>query len=545
MVRLDAPQLQRPSTLAPAPSERFVRLLLLEDNPLDAALTTARLRKAGLEPLVTLAPDRPAFERALSEEQFDLILAADALPHFDGMAALRLARQTRPGVPFILISGRVGEEAAIETLQQGATDYVLKHRLERLVPAVTRALKEAAEHTGRVRAQRLFKESEERFRNVIDAVPQLIWVANAEGQILFSNQAWVQRSPGVAHWCNAQLLHPQDYASCLAAWQTALASEPGPFSLEVRFLDRADEPDQPGHAGRWHLLRLTPMQPSAGSPPNALPDWLGTATDIQDRKLNEEALRTAEKLSVTGRMAATIAHEINNPLESLINLIFLARMESQDNPRALHYLDMTGNELERVSSITKQTLQFYRDPLTPVSIDGCDLLEEVLRLFQTRLCAKGITTHFQAQPGIVFHAIKGEIRQVLINLINNAIDAVRKDGHIELAVDLRQPHVDAVGLPPVRTAPHIEITVTDNGTGIAPGDVARLFQPFFSTKGSHGTGLGLWVSKGIVEKHGGTLDLSTTLSTPCPSDPAANTGRRTTARVCLPLSAAAELQKQA
>lgn len=520
-----------------ARAEHSVRILLLEDSPLDAELTTERLRKAGLEPLVTLASDRRSFEDALATSAFDIILADYALPDFDGLAALRLARAKSPGIPFVFISGRVGEEVAIETLQQGATDYVLKHRLERLVPAVTRALKEATEHSDRVRAQRLFLESEERFRHVIDAVPQLIWVANTEGKILYSNQAWVQHSPGITHWCDIALIHPADYAHCHRTWQNALAAEPQPFSLELRLLRRADQ------SYRWHLLRLTPMQPSAGSQADTAPDWLGTATDLQDQKLNEEALRTAEKLSVTGRMAATIAHEINNPLESLVNLIFLVRMESQNNPRALEFLNMTDNELERISSITRQTLQFYRDPLMPVPVDAREILQEVLRLFETRLTAKGITTDFDAPEGIVFHAIKGEIRQVLINLVNNAIDAVQKEGHIAITVHLRQACAEkgtASSDQPgkqslVLTAPHVEITVTDNGPGIAPGDVSRLFQPFFSTKGSHGTGLGLWVSKGIVEKHGGSLDLYS-------EKPVETPERHTIARVCLPLSAAAELE---
>ena len=491
---------------------RPVRILMLEDSPLDAELATARLQKADLAPEVTLAHDRRSFEDALLAHPppsgYDLILAEYALPDFDGIAALALTREKLPYLPFIFISGRVGEEVVIDTLQRGATDYVLKHRLERLVPAVIRALRESQEHATRLSAEAMFRQSELRFRQLIDSVPQMVWVAASDGALLYSNQTWKDNvADGVPRWCEPALFHPSDYEIATAAWRRAL-ERIEPFTVEVRLLHRADQ------LYRWHLLRVTPMaaQPgpesgdaagnASGKPASQSPDeevhWLGTATDIQDQKLNEEALRTAEKLAVTGRMAAAIAHEINNPLESLTNLLFLVRLESSANQRALTFLDMTENELERISSITKQTLQFYRDPSVPVEIDTRAILEEVLRLFATRLKAKGIALTLEAPDGILFQAIKGEIRQVLINLVNNAIDAVQQKGSIA---------IEAARVEREGQAAAVQILVHDNGSGIQPEQQGRLFQPFFSTKGAHGTGLGLWVSKGIVEKHGGTLRL--------------------------------------
>ncbi len=492
---------------------------MLEDSVLDAELAIARLTRADLAPETTLARNRHEFETALLARPYDLILADYALPDFDGVAALALACAHLPLVPFIFISGRVGEEVAIDTLQRGATDYVLKHRLERLVPAVTRALKEAEEHETRMQAEAMFRESEQRFRHVIDAVPQFIWVSTAEGVLRYSNQAWKTYVPeDLTRWCDRALFHPDDFKSCMQAWQNALERNE-PLILDVRLLRRSDR------TYRWHLLRIAPMAalPQVGDEQEA--DWLGTATDIEDQKLNEEALRTAEKLSVTGRMAAAIAHEINNPLESITNLLFLVRLESSGNERALSFLDMTENELDRISSITKQTLQFYRDPAVPVAVDVREILDEVLRLFSTRLTAKGISVTMNVDSGIVFEAIKGEVRQVLINLVTNAIDAVSVKGKI----DLEARRVEYSG------SPAVEITVFDNGSGITPEQSEKLFQPFFSTKGVHGTGLGLWVSKGIVEKHGGRLQLSSS----------GGSGSRTAASVVLPLKAKAELQQGA
>jgi signal transduction histidine kinase/FixJ family two-component response regulator len=502
-------------------SRDTIRVLLLEDDALDAELTVDRLERSGLNLDVTRATGRCDFEEAIASPRYDVILADYAMPDFGGIAALELSRQMQPGVPFIFVSGRVGEEVAIDTLQRGATDYVLKHRLERLAPAVVRAVKEAREHTKRVQVEALFRQSELRFQQVVNAVPQMIWLFDDEEHLGFCNQAWCDYMGDHVHMCcDEALFHPADYQSFRDAWHVALERHSA-FTLELRLRRISD------HSYRWHLLRAQPIAPEVNmSTPNQpsahKPMWLGTATDVEDQKLNEEALRTAEKLSVTGRMAAAIAHEINNPLEAITNLLFLVRLESEGNPRALAYLETTDGELERISAITKQTLQFYRDPAVPVEIDAAELIEEVLHLFRTRFNGKNIHVAFHPSSRIHFQANKGEIRQVLINLVNNAIDAVPLHGHIDIQVDGRI----------FRGADAVEVRICDDGPGLQPEQYVRLFQPFFSTKGAHGTGLGLWVSKGIVEKHGGHLRLHSH---------AANGESRTFATMILPVIADAAL----
>jgi signal transduction histidine kinase/CheY-like chemotaxis protein len=502
--------------MAEANEQAPLRVLLLEDSPLDAELAIARLEKAGLVLDATTACDRASYFEHLVAREYDLILADYALPDFDGLAALKAARALYPHLPFIFISGRVGEEVAIETLQRGATDYVLKHRPERLVPAVTRALKEAAEHKTRMLVERRFRESESRFHHVIDALPQMVWIAATDGTLLYTNKTWNESVPaGTRSWLDDGVIHPEDRAACVAARRRAIAAQEA-FCCECR-LHRASD-----RSWRWHLVRMVPLAFTRGEDGSSRLDWLGTATDLQEQKLNEEALRTAEKLAVTGRMMAGIAHEINNPLESVSNLIFLARMEAKDNPQVIEYLEMTENELARVASITKQTLQFYRDPLTPGPVDAREILEEVIRLFATRLRAKGVGLMLEVEKTIVFEAIKGEIRQVLINLVGNAIDAVPAGGEIAVTAKIVRHQEREM----------VQMQIRDNGVGLAAAQLGRLFQPFFSTKGAHGTGLGLWVSKGIVEKHDGTIKLASHRE---------NGHNSTTATVLLPLQVAGEL----
>jgi PAS domain S-box-containing protein len=468
----------------------MLRILLLDADPLDAERIVTRLKDAGLSLQVTRASAGREFQEAVDagRGRYDVILAEYALPDFDGPSALSLARRQQPGVPFIFISGCVGEEIAIDTLQLGATDYVLKHRMERLAPAVVRAVKEAREHAARVQVEALFRQSETRFQQVVNAVPQMIWLFDDEEHLGFCNQAWrTYMGDEVRMCCDEALFHPADYQNFRDAWHAALQGHRG-FTLELRLRRREDR------SYRWHLMRTQPLAPET-APQGRM--WLGTATDIEDQKLNEQALRTAEKLSVTGRMAAAIAHEINNPLEAVTNLLFLVRLESEGNEQALAYLETTEGELERISAITRQTLQFYRDPVVPVEIDAGELIGEVMRLFKTRFNTKSIESAFHAPSQLHFWANKGEIRQVLINLVNNAIDAVPVHGRIQVEAEGRL----------FRGAAAVEVRICDNGPGLQPEQYARLFQPFFSTKGAHGTGLGLWVSKGIVEKHGGRLRL--------------------------------------
>jgi signal transduction histidine kinase len=356
-----------------------------------------------------------------------------------------------------------------------------------------------------------------RFRRVIDALPQMVWMATTDGALIYTNKAWVESVPaGTKSWLDQAVIHPEDRLACLTAWRRAVSRKEA-LSCEARLARGSDG------SWRWHLIRMVPLAATRTEEDgSSAVDWLGTATDLQEQKLNEEALRTAEKLAVTGRMMAGIAHEINNPLESVSNLIFLARLEAKDNPQVLEYLDTTESELARVAAITKQTLQFYRDPLTPTPVDAREVLEEVVRLFSTRLASKRIRLSLEVEKGVVFKAIKGEIRQVLINLVGNAIDAVPAGGEIEVMAQVVKQGSRRM----------VQIEIQDNGVGLAAAQLDRLFQPFFSTKGSHGTGLGLWVSKGIVEKHEGSITIVSQRD---------EGGNCTTATVLLPLEIADEL----
>jgi len=241
--------------------------------------------------------------------------------------------------------------------------------------------------------------------------------------------------------------------------------------------------------------------------------------DITSQIQAEEALRQAEKLAAMGRVAGIIAHEINNPLEAITNTFYLLRNHPSLDDEARYYASMAEQELERAAHITRQTLSFYRDSKQPISISLTDLLDNVVELQQRPIAANRIALQKKYASAGVVRGFPGELRQVFLNLISNAIQAMPAGGTLRLRV------AEATDGESQRRG--IAISVIDTGSGIRPEDAARLFQPFFTTKSAKGTGLGLWISKGIVQKYDGNIRFRCFRSA---------TGTRTCFRVFLPAS---------
>jgi len=227
--------------------------------------------------------------------------------------------------------------------------------------------------------------------------------------------------------------------------------------------------------------------------------WAGVIVlDASERKRSEEALRKSEKLAVTGRLAASIAHEINNPLEAITNLLFLLRNFSSLDDPALHYVKMAEYEVRRISEITQQTLRFYRQSTLPARATLAEMLDSVLSLYQGRLHALDLHVERRYNPSLDLFCFPGEIRQVLANLVANSIDATDPGGRLLVRA---RPSRDWKN--PARTG--IRFVVADTGAGMAPDVRERIFEAFYTTKDVTGTGLGLWVSHEIILKHRGIV----------------------------------------
>ena len=221
-----------------------------------------------------------------------------------------------------------------------------------------------------------------------------------------------------------------------------------------------------------------------------------TLLDVSERMMIEEALRRSEKLAAAGRIAGTLAHEINNPLSAVTNLLYLLQTSNIDDSLR-HYVDLAAGELARVSHIARNTLSFYREAASPVPVQMSEVLDSVLELYARQLADKSlkVTRHYHNDGEI--QNFPGELRQVFSNLVLNAIDALPVNG--ELLLSIRSCGVSGGRIRGVR------VLVADRGAGIPANLRPKLFEPFFTTKGERGTGLGLWVSHGIVQKQGGNI----------------------------------------
>jgi two-component system NtrC family sensor kinase len=228
--------------------------------------------------------------------------------------------------------------------------------------------------------------------------------------------------------------------------------------------------------------------------------------EMRARKRAEEALINSEKLASVGRMAAVLSHEINNPLESVTNLLYIAKTAQGIPEETRNYLEMADGELRRIAHITRQTLGFYREIAAPISFQVAKLFESIVDLLQAKVVARRATVHILCDDGLQITAFQGELRQVFSNLMRNSLDAIPEGGTIILRASKIQS--DRGGRPAVR------ISVADSGHGISRTVLPRMFQPFFTTKGMVGNGLGLWVSKQIIEKHGGTMQVRSRTNAP-------------------------------
>ena len=227
--------------------------------------------------------------------------------------------------------------------------------------------------------------------------------------------------------------------------------------------------------------------------------WAGLIVqDISERKRSEESLRKTEKLAATGRLAASIAHEVNNPLEAITNLLYLLRNFCDLDEAAMRYVTMAEREGKRIAEIAQQTLRFYRQSTQPHRASMAELLDSILDLYQGRMSTLNIKVERQYDPDMDLYCYAGEVRQVFANLVGNAIDATSGGGRLVVRAR-RSRSWEFPGVSGVR------FTVADTGDGMDAGVRARVFEAFFTTKESTGTGLGLWVSHEIILKHRGVV----------------------------------------
>jgi len=492
--------------------KKKLTILHLEDQATDAELIHEAVREEWVDAEFHVVADAGTFKQALEQLVPDIVLSDYRVPGFSGHEALELVRAKETFIPFIYVSGSMGEEKAIETLRDGATDYVLKDRLNRLVPAVERAVDEAERRRAADAAARALRESEQRLELALQGADLGLWDWDIPSGTAIFNERWAtmlgfrlaEVTPTVESW--TARIHEEDKLRVMAALDAHLEGRSDFLEAEYRMATRAG-------GWRWVLNRGRVVQRGADGRPRRA---TGTHLDITDRKNSEltnaqlaAQLQQAHKMESLGTLAGGIAHDFNNILGAIIGFSELVR---SDLPPGSHSRDDLGEVLKaanRAKQLVEQILTFSRQQpqdLHPLRL--ADAVQEASQLLRATT-PSSIEVRLRLAPGTpVIRGDTTQIHQIIINLASNAIQAIPDSGGlIEICTGpLDVTKAMAAGDPELQPGPHAVLTVSDNGRGMDHIVQARIFDPFFTTKGpGAGTGLGLAVVHGVVKKHQGAI----------------------------------------
>lgn len=502
-------------------AETHIRILHLEDNSVDDNLVAAFLEADGLACVIHRVWTRDDFSREIISGEYDLVLADHRLPHFDGDAALEIARDTARDLPFIFVSGTLGEDVAVEALKRGATDYVVKQRMERLSGAVKRAISEVEERTSRRRAEAALIESEQHYRFAAELNPQVAWTARPDGQLDRVAERWMDwtGTTGLGDtWGHG--LHADDLERSTVAWGHSLATGE-PYDIEHRVKMR-------GGAYRWARSRAYPRREDSG----AIVRWYGATEDIHDQKLLEEALREfnfelerrveartseletaqealrqSQKLEAMGQLTGGVAHDFNNLLTPIIGSLDMLQRRGVGGERERRLIDGAVQSAERAKVLVQRLLAFARrQPLKPESLDVSGLVNGMADLFSSTSGPQIkviVDTESDAPPAA---ADPNQLEMAILNLCVNARDAMPDGGTLTIAA--RYETIAERHSSGARAGTYINLSVSDTGIGMDQTTLKRAIEPFFSTKGiGKGTGLGLSMVHGLASQLGGAMTI--------------------------------------
>jgi PAS domain S-box-containing protein len=333
--------------------------------------------------------------------------------------------------------------------------------------------------------EEILRRGEEKYRRIVETTNEGVWLLDADFNTTFVNQ----RMAEILGFTPEEMLgrHLYDFYFLEDVPQKQADIERRRKGIREVFYNRCRKRDG---SEIWVLVSTCPVLSSKGE----FTGVMAMLSDVTLLRKSEETLRRNEKLITAGRLAAAISHEVNNPLEAVVNLLYLLKSESMSE-QAQSYVELASREIHRVSAISKRSLGFFRDAAAWTEILLPELLDDTLSFYEHEFAARGIEVAREYRSRGVMRGSRGEIQQVFANLISNAFDAIGGEGALTVRVyDVFD------GQNPV-----IAVEVQDTGSGIGDDDLNRIFEPFFTTKQDTGTGLGLWVAKEIIQKHGGTI----------------------------------------
>ncbi|MBM3934247.1 MAG: PAS domain S-box protein [SAR202 cluster bacterium] len=462
-----------------------LRVLLLEDQPRDAELIVRELKRAGYEPVWKRVETEQDYLDSLDED-LNIILADYRLPQFDALLALNLLQERKLDIPFIIVTGTLGDEVAAECVRRGAADYLIKDRLARLGSSVAHVLEQKTAQDERRKAEATLKESEERYRTLFHQSMDAIIVATPGGKVPAANPAAIELFGHTRH--DLLVANVRDMFADHAdreQVQRAVERRGSIRDYEAR-IARKDGKQ------RDCLLSSALLRDQKGS----LIGYQWIVRDITDRKQAEDRLRDSNRLVYVGELAAGVAHELNNPLASILGFSELL-MDEDLPPNITDDLKRIHTDAQRAARIVQDLLYFSRKKQPQKQhLDVMDVVKKALDMKAHDFRAGGVRVSVVSRgAGAFTMGDEHQLIQVLINILTNAeqgIKQVRQNGEIS-----------------VRIGPagnRVRVSITDNGSGIPQELMRKIFDPFFTTKQvKSGTGLGLSMCYGIVRQHDGEL----------------------------------------
>ncbi|HZZ81324.1 MAG TPA: response regulator [Gemmataceae bacterium] len=488
-----------------------LRVLLVEDREEDAIIVLRELTQAGYT-LDSTRVDTDEDYRAQIELVPDIILSDYNLPQFSAIDALRILHERAVDIPFIIVSGSIGEEVAVQAMQKGASDYLLKDRLGRLAKAVKQALDQKTLRDQHRRAEQALHDSEELLRNAFEYTNVPMMLSDVSHRFVRVNAAFTRMfgysQAEALNLTFGDITHPHDVAQSYAERERLVSGEISSFQMEKRYIHKD------GH-GLWGLVNISLIRDAKGNPVR----YVGQVQDITDRKAAAEALQVAEtqlrqaqKMEAFGQLAGGIAHDFNNLLTIITGyseLLLSGVVPEDKTPEFVREIRKAGN---RAAALTRQLLAFSRKQmLQPVELDLNAVVTDTEKMLR-RLIGEDIDLAAALSPDLgKVHADPGQVEQVIINLVVNARDAMPTGGHLTIEtanIDLDETYIQ--NHPGVHPGEYVMLAVTDSGCGMDAKTRSRIFEPFFTTKEvGKGTGLGLATVHGIVKQSGGNIEVYT------------------------------------
>jgi PAS domain S-box-containing protein len=479
-----------------------LRVLIVEDSEADALLLLRELQRGGYEPAFERVETAESMARALNAGPWDIILSDYTLPRFSGTDALRLLHDHGLDIPFIFISGTMGEDTVVAAMKSGAQDYIIKGSFTRLTPAIQRELRDAETRRERKRMEQALLESEERYRTLAEAAQDIIFIMDRDGTIRYINifgASMFKSLPEEIIGKPLTNLFPADISDQQnkEVSEVFAAGKDAYYELVLHFPDKE----------QWAHVHLTSLKDTAGNTKGIL----GIVRDITEHKKLEEQLRHAQKMEAIGQLAGGIAHDFRNILNAIIgfgNLI--EKNMSKDDPGRAYIYEII-NAGERAVNLTRNLLVLGRKQMLDLKPQNLNEIIQDLHKFLRRIIGEDITLEVGREgiKDLMIMADRGQIEQVLMNLATNARDAMPEGGHLTLQTGITQ-----IGPEYIKNHGYGELgdyallSVADTGMGIDKETREKIFEPFFTTKAMNkGTGLGLSIVYGIVKQHHGYINV--------------------------------------